>query len=268
MTSISTSITGGWVMPRRVRHLRDLLRELVVRDMKLRYKRSYLGIAWTLINPLMQLLVYTFVFRVLFGVQTPNYMLQLFIGITCWTWFQSGVLESTVAILQNRDLIRQPSFPAALLPNVTVGTHLVHFLLTFPITFAMIFYGEPRITLAVLWVPLVILVQYILTLALGMAAACLHAHFRDTQYLLGVFLMLGFFLTPIIYDMSVVPAKYHTFYMLNPMTHILDSYRAALVRGEAPHLASLGIVAAVSVILLWLSHKLFRTASVTFVEEF
>src|SRR3954464_11554879 len=93
----------------RLVHLRDLLRELVVRDMKLRYKRSYLGIGWTLVNPLMQLMVYSFVFRVLFNVQTPNYMLQLFIGIACWTWFQAGVLESTVAILQNRDLIRQPS---------------------------------------------------------------------------------------------------------------------------------------------------------------
>src|SRR5581483_3237804 len=185
MTSITASITGGWVMPRRVRYRLDLLRELVVRDMKLRYKRSYLGIAWTLINPLLQLLVYTFVFQVLFRVPTPNFMLQLFIGIACWNWFQAGVLESTVTILQNRDLIRQPSFPAVLLPNVTVGTHLVHFLLTFPITLAMIYFGPPRITFAILWVPLVILVQYVLTLALGMVAACVHIHFRDTQYLLG-----------------------------------------------------------------------------------
>src|SRR5687767_3248644 len=121
--------TFGVALPQRLIHRRDLLRELVVRDMKLRYKRSFLGIAWTLVNPLTQLLVYSFVFRVLFRVQTPNYVVYLFIGITCWTWFQGAVLESTVAILQNRDLIRQPSFPAALLPNVTVGTHLVHFLL-------------------------------------------------------------------------------------------------------------------------------------------
>jgi ABC-type polysaccharide/polyol phosphate export permease len=114
----------------------------------------------------------------------------------------------------------------------------------------------------------VILVQYVLTLALGMVAACVHARFRDTKYLLSVFLMLGFFLTPILYDMSIVPAKYHTFYVLNPMTHILDAYRAALARSEMPDLASLGTVAAASVILLWLSLKLFRSASATFVEEF
>lgn len=263
-----TSIALPWTLPRHLVHKRDLLRELLVRDMKLRYKRSYLGIAWTLVNPLTQLLVYTFVFRVLFRVETPNYMVYIFVGITAWNWFQGAVLESTNAILANRDLIRQPGFPAALLPNVTVGSHLIHFLFTLPITLGLIYVSAPRITGAIVWLPLVILVQYFFTLSFSLLAACVHVNFRDTQYLLGVFLMLGFFLTPIIYDLSIVPERYRVFYQLNPMTHLIDAYRAVLIRGEMPHLLWLGLVAAASVVLLWLFNLLFHRASSNFAEAF
>ncbi len=256
-----------WALPRRLAHRRDLLRELVVRDMKLRYKRSYLGIAWTLVNPLAQLVVYSFVFRVLFRVTTPNYMPYIFIGITCWGWFQAAVLESTMAILANRDLIRQPAFPAALLPNVTVGTQLVHFLLTLPVLLGLVLVSGIPITGAVVWLPFVILVQYILTLSFSLLAACVHVNFRDTQYLLGVFLMLAFFLTPILYDINIVPDRYQPFYKLNPMTFIIDGYRAVLIRGERPDVVSLAMVGVASVVLLRLFYLLFRRASMTFAEE-
>lgn len=262
-----TSNATGWAIPRRFVHRRDLLRELVVRDMKLRYKRSYLGIAWTLVNPLMQLIVYDFVFRVIFRVNIPNFTVYLFVGITSWNWFSASILESTSAIVANRDLIRQPGFPAALLPCVTVGTHLIHFLLTFPILFGLVAVSGIPITSAVLWLPLPILVQYVLILSFSILAAQLHVSFRDTQYLLGIFLMLGFFLTPIMYDLSFVPERYHKFYYLNPMTHMIDAYRAVLIRGESPDLGSLAILAAASAVLLRVSYLLFRRASTRFAEE-
>jgi lipopolysaccharide transport system permease protein len=264
-----TSSVIPWKLTRELEHKRDLLVELVVRDLKLRYKRSYLGIAWTLVHPLIQLGVYTFVFQVLFRVETPHFMIYLFIGITCWTWTQASVLEGTMAIVANRDLIRQPGFPAALLPNVAVGSHLLHFLLTLPITFAMIYFSwELTITPAILWLPLVILVQYLFTVTFSLLAACVHVNFRDTQYLLSVVLMMGFFLTPIIYEVSMVPEQYRWVYHLNPMTYIVDAYRAPLLRGEMPDLAALGGVAAASAGLLRLFYLLFRRVSGSFVEEF
>jgi lipopolysaccharide transport system permease protein len=263
-----TTSAAQWALPRRLIHRRDLLRELLVRDMKLRYKRSYLGIAWTLLNPLTQVLVYYFVFRVLFRVPTPNFVIHIFIGITAWNWFQASVLESTMAILANRDLIRQPAFPAALLPNVTVGSHLIHFLLTFPILIAIVIVNGIPLTVALLWLPIVIIVQYLLILAFSLLAACVHVNFRDTQYLLGVLFMLGFFLTPILYDLSIVPEKYRKFYALNPMGHLVEAYRAILIRGERPSLAALVAVAAVSAVLLRLFYMLFQRASSSFVEEF
>lgn len=263
-----TGIAASWTLPRHLVHRRDLLRELVVRDMKLRYKRSYLGIAWTLVNPIVQLLVYTFVFRVIFKVTTPNYMVYIFIGITAWGWFSASILESTQAILRNRDLIRQPGFPSVLLPNVTVGSHLIHFLLTFPILFALVWVNDIPITAAIIWLPLVLAVQYVLTLAFSLLAALVHVNFRDTQYLLGVFMMLGFFLTPILYEMKIVPERYRPFYNLNPMTHVIDAYRAVLMYGKMPNLLALAAVAAFALVALRLFHLLFHRVSVDFVEEF
>ena len=258
----------GWTLPRHLIHKRDLVRELVVREMKLRYKRSYLGIAWTLVNPLIQLLVYDFVFRVLFRVTTPNYSAYLFIGITCWGWFSGSILESTQAILKNKDLIRQPGFPSELLPNVTVGTHLIHFLLTLPVTFGLLYFSPIQLTGAVLYLPAIIAVQYLLTLAFSMLAAVLHVNFRDTQYLLGVFLMLGFFMTPILYDVAIVPERYRTIYHLNPMTYLVEAYRAVLLHGAAPDWGTLAIITGASLVLLKLFYMLFRKVGTSFVEEF
>ncbi|MAF65525.1 MAG: ABC transporter [Planctomycetes bacterium] len=252
---------------RRLLHARDLLFELVVRDMKLRYKRSFLGILWTLVNPLMQLFVYDFVFRVLFQVKTPNYTAYLFIGITSWNWFQTAVLEATGAILSNPDLIRQPGFPTAILPNVTVGSHLVHFLITLPILFGLVLYNSIPLTAAVLWLPVVILIQYLLTLGFALIGACMHVRFRDTQYLLSVFLMLAFFLTPVLYELSMVPERYHRYYRMNPMTHMVDAYRAILLRGESPDLNTMVLLAGGGAVLLGLAYSLFHRASANFVEE-
>jgi lipopolysaccharide transport system permease protein len=254
-------------LPRRLVYARDLVREMVVRDLKLRYKRSYLGLAWTLVNPLSQLIVYYFVFRVLFGVDTPNYIAFLFIGITSWNWFSGALLQSTNAILDNRDLVRQPGFPSAILPGATVAAHLVHFLLTLPVLFGLLVASDIPLTAAAMWLPVLVLIQFELTLALAFLLACLHVSFRDTQHLLGILLMLGFFMTPILYERSVVPERYLVIYHINLMTSVIEAYRRALLHGETPDLRSLAIVAGASALMLAVFYKLFMRASIDFAEE-
>jgi len=262
-----TTHTGGWALPRPIEYGRDLVRELVVRDLKLRYKRSYLGLAWTLVNPLSQLLVFDFVFRVLFRVETPNYTAFLFIGIVSWNWFSGSLLQATNAILENRDLVRQPGFPAAMLPNVAVAAQLIHYLFTLPIVFGLLVVSGVPITATAWWLPVIIVVQYLLTLALGFFVASLHVTFRDTQYLLGIFLMLGFFMTPILYEASIVPEPYLPIYEINLMARLVEAYRAVLLGGQSPDFASLGIVTGVSLLLLAGCYRLFQRAGTSFAEE-
>ncbi|MCL4401975.1 MAG: ABC transporter permease, partial [Acidobacteria bacterium] len=189
-------------------HFRDLLREMVVRDMKLRYKRSALGISWSLLNPLMQLLVFGFVFRLLLPLNIPDYALFLFTGILVWNWLHSSLYSATGAIVDNAALIRQPGFPAAVLPIVSVAANLVNFLLALPVLIvAHLAAGHP-LTGAVLALPLLIAVQFTFTLSLAYLLATLHVPYRDTQYMLGVLLMLGFYLAPVFYDSAAIPERY------------------------------------------------------------
>lgn len=251
----------------RLVHGLDLLRVLVGRDIKIRYKRSVLGTAWSLLNPLLQLCVFSTVFQLLLPLNIPNYALFLFIGLLAWTWFQSSLMAATTSIVDNRELLRQPNFPQAILPVVMVTTNLVHFVLALPILFGiMALMGHP-LSATALVLPLIILLQYVLTVSISYFMATLHVTFRDTQYLLGVFLLLGFYLTPIFYDSGALAEPYRTALQLNPMFHIIDAYRAILLRGEMPGgipLLSMGIASGIS--LAW-GYRLFVRASHTFVEE-
>lgn len=252
---------------RQLTYLRDLLRELVVRDMKLRYKRSILGVAWSLLNPLMQMLVFVFLFRRVLPLDIPNYPSFVFTGVLAWSWFQAALSLATGAITDNRELIRRPGFPTAILPVVTVTTNLIHFLLALPIPLLFIVIGGGRLTGAIVTLPLVIAVQFLLILGLGYLVATVHVTFRDTQHLLGVFLMLLFYLTPVFYDASIIPEHYQPFYRLNPMFHLITAYREILIQGNLPDLRTLLALAAIVGGLLWLGHRVFTRASYRFVEE-
>jgi lipopolysaccharide transport system permease protein len=254
-------------LPRRIVYIYDLLLELVIRDMKLRYKRSVLGIAWSLLNPILQLLVLLFIFTYAIPIKIPNYFSYLFTGLLSWSWFQASLLLSTNAIVQNRELIKQPGFPSAMLPTVTVTSHLIHFLIAVPILLIFLIIGGIKLTSVILLLPLVIGIQYILTLSLAFFVSTFQVVFRDTEYLLGVLLQLFFFLVPIFYDSNTIPYPYKKVYDLNPMVHIIDAYRAILIRGEVPNSLSLLVLFLFSTGLLLLGYWIFKRASYHFVEE-
>ena len=254
-------------VPRQSIYLRDLMRELVARDLKLRYKGSVMGIAWSLLNPLAQLVVFGFVFRFVLPLSIPHYTAFLFSGLLVWSWLQSSLFSATTTIVDGRSLIKRPGFPAAILPVVTVMSNLVHFLLALPVLLLfLLLTGIPLHSTALL-LPAVIALQFLFTLSLSYFLATFHVAFRDTQHLVGVVLLLFFYLTPIFYDASAVPEQYQLIYRLNPMLHILDAYRAILIRGELPAWLPMVVLTAVSAILLLLGYRTFLNASYTFVEE-
>jgi len=251
---------------RRLIYLRDLLRELVVREMKLRYERSILGMAWAVLNPLAHLLVFTLLRRAL-GLNIANYPLFVFTGIVTWNWFREGLMLASVAITGNRELIKRPGFPPAILPVISATTPLVDLLVVLPFLLLFAVLGGGRLTGALLALPLVITLQFLLILGLGYVLATFHVTFRDVRHLLTVVLRLLFYLTPIFYDASLIPARYQTVYNLNPMVHLVAAYRMILIQGSLPDLRPLLIMAALVGGLLWLGQTIFTRASYRFVEE-
>jgi lipopolysaccharide transport system permease protein len=245
----------------------DLLRELVVRDLKLRYKRSVLGIAWSLLNPLLQLLVFSFVFRFLIPLHIHDYTLFLFSGILVWSWFQSSLYSATGAIVDNPSLLRQPGFPSGVLPVVSVMSNTVNFLFALPALLISVWATGhlPNLSLAAL--PLVMATQFLLMLSISYFLAMLHVPFRDTQYLLGILLFLGVYMVPIFYDAAAIPTNYQRIYRLNPLVPIVEAYRTILLHGQTPHALPLLLTALLSCVLLLLGRTLFVHVSYSFLEE-
>jgi lipopolysaccharide transport system permease protein len=251
----------------RVVYLRDLLRELVVRDFKLRYKRSVFGVLWSLLVPLAQLAVLSFVFGVVLNMRTPHFSTFLFSGLLPWTWFSSSLMGATRTALQNKNLLLQAGFPAAILPVITVTSQFIHFLIALPILFGFLVWDGRPVTAALWILPLVMILQFMLNLGLSYFVAPLQVLFHDTEHLLGVCLMLMFYLSPIFYEASAVPERYALVYNLNPMVHLLNGYRAPLIQGELPAGMPLLILGAASVVLLAAGYRFYMWLHYRIVQE-
>ncbi|MBA2293237.1 MAG: ABC transporter permease [Gemmatimonadales bacterium] len=253
---------------RRASYLRDVIIELVLRDLNLRYKRSFLGIVWSLVTPLAQLLVLRFIFTAVLPLDVPNYTAFLFIGILVWSWLQTALDQAAGTIVENRELVRLAGFPVAILPVVTVAANLTQFLFALPILAVFLWFGGATpLTAAPLLLPLLIAIQFLMLLSLAYFIAALHVRFRDIKHLLQIILMLGFYLTPVFYELRQAPTEYALIYVLNPMVHLIGAYRAILLHGTLPALLPLAGVTGASLVLLIFSYRRFVRASSNFVDE-
>jgi len=248
-------------------HLRDVLRVLVARDFKLRYKRSVFGVGWSLMVPLAQLAVLYLVFNEMVPLNIPRFSAFLFTGILPWNWLQTALLMSALTVVDNRDLIQQVGFPVALLPTITVFSQFIHFLLALPILAVFLVMDGYRPDRSLVALPLVVVFQFALILSLAYIVATLQVKFRDTQYLLGIVLFLGFYLTPIFWDAARIPDPYRTIMNFNPVAVLLNAYRAILVNGKWPDFPSLLAVGFGSIVFLVVGYALFSFARNRFVEE-
>src|SRR5581483_7862877 len=224
-----------WRNLRQLVRYRALISSLVARELKARYRGSVLGFVWSFVNPLLLLLIYSFVFTVVLpGVHPPElepFALFMFCGILPWTWFSSSLLESSTVLIAGGNLIRKVLFPAEILPIVTVLAGLVHFCFGLPILALFLVYYRVPVTLTDLaWFPLIVLVQLILTMGIALLVASLTVHFRDVRDLLSNVLTLWFFATPIIYPLSQAPEDVRRLLNLNPFTHLAVSYQEVLFR--------------------------------------
>jgi ABC-type polysaccharide/polyol phosphate export permease len=225
-----------------LRH-RGLLATLVARELKARYRGSVLGFLWSLVNPLLLFLVYTFVFTRILQARAEGaepYALFLMIGLFPWIWASTSILEGTVSLTTNASLIRKAVFPAEILPMVSVASNLVHFLFAMPILGVALVVGRllgyPVGGWSAALLPIVIALQLFVVGGLTLGLAALNVHFKDVKDIVQNLLTLLFFLTPIIYPLSFVetPMLRRLLIWGNPVTAPTLAYHDLLLRGQLP----------------------------------
>jgi len=261
---------------------RDLIVNLVMRDLKVRYKNSVLGILWSLLNPLLMMLVFTFVFKVLAGSSKLSaYPAFILSGLLAWNLFSTSVLGATNSIVSNAHLINKVYFPRAVLPISVVFSNLVNFVLALPVFFVLAALLGLTLTKWVVLLPIVVVVQLAFTLGVSFGLATANVFYRDTGIVMEVVLLAWFFLTPIFYPISevgrggfhfgnIVLSSYDVqrwMRILNPMASIIATYRDILYWGAKPGWDFVFRTAVTATVFLIAGYLVFLRFSPTFGEE-
>jgi ABC-type polysaccharide/polyol phosphate export permease len=247
-------------------HWYEVVSVLVTRDHRARYRSAGMGVAWAVASPLLFLLTFYMIFGVVMQVNIPHYASFVFTGIVGWNWLQTSLNEGVASISQNASLVAHPGFPVQALPMVSTISNLINFCFALPILLAVALIERGGIGWTVLFLPLIMAVQLVLILSLAFFVSAANVFFRDVQHILPVLLQLGYFMTPIFYDLGQLPGPMAQVLALNPMTQIITAYRMSLA-GEMPDLAALAVVLGVALVLLVLGHRYFRNAAERFLEE-
>lgn len=254
-------------IPRHWRHLFDVIVVLVAREQRSRYKSTLFGVIWAVASPALFLLTFYFLFQVVLKFEVPNYPAYLFIGLIAWTWFQTTTMEAIGCIVGNPTLVGQPGFPRAALPAVATLSNFLTLLLTTPLLIIILVASDIPFGKTLVALPAVAFAQFIVTLSMAYIVAALNVPFRDLQYIVPIILQLGYFATPIFYDTAMLPARAMEILSLNPMLHIIESYRAILIHAEWPDWDALAKLTVISIVGLACALLIFRKASQRFLED-
>ncbi|MHB1393080.1 MAG: ABC transporter permease [Clostridia bacterium] len=247
---------------------REMISSLVKRDLRGRYKGSVLGFLWTFINPLLQLMVYTIVFSTILRAGIDKYYLFLFVALIPWLFFSTSVAGGSSCILTQKDMVKKIYFPREVLPIAHVTTCFVNMLLSFIVIFFVIAISGVGINfLAVWYLPVIMIVEYILALGMAMIFSALTVYLRDLEHILGIIVMAWQFLTPIMYSIDMVPESMMPVFMANPMTPIIIAYRDILFYKQIPHINTLLHAFVLGVVVLAVGSVSFNKLQKHFAEE-
>ena len=226
---------------------RDMIYSLVRRELRGRYKGSVLGFLWTYINPLCQVIVYSAVFSIIFKVNIEKFYLYLIIGMMPWTFFNSSVQGGATSIRAQSDMIKKIYFPREVIPISYVTSTFVNMLLSFIIVFLAVLTAMWGFNpIALLYLPLIMVIEYLLALGIAFIVSAVTVYFRDLEQIIGVLMMAWIYLTPIMYDVDYIPEQLRTIFFMNPMTPIICVYHEILYSKQIPtteYLAQSGLVA-------------------------
>lgn len=260
-----------YLMLQRIKNIyayRDMIYSLVHRELRGRYKGSVLGFLWTYINPLCQIIVYSAVFSVIFRVQIDKFYLYLTIGMMPWVFFNTSVQGGSTCVRAQADLVKKIYFPREVIPISYVTSAFLNMLFSFIIVFLAVFAaGWGFNPLALLFLPLIMIIEYILALGIAFIVSAVTVYFRDLEQIVGVMMMAWIYLTPIMYDVDFIPEQLRTLFFINPMTPVIVVYHDILYYRVIPSSESLLQAVLVSLAIFAVGFLLFWKLDQGFAEE-
>lgn len=246
---------------------RELLKTSVNKDITGKYKHSFLGIIWSFLNPLLQIAVYALVFQIILKSDIENYAVYLCCGLIPWQYFSNVVIRGANTILDNGNIVKKVYFPREILPLSVTTSEGINFLISSIIIIGFVVFSGIGLSWNLLWYPLILVIQYIILLGISLIVSSVSVYFRDLLHLLGIFVQLLFYATPIVYSISNVPANLQWLVKINPMSYIIDAYRNIFYNKTMPSEKGLLIALAMGLVLCVVGVFLFKKLEKRFAEE-
>lgn len=246
---------------------KELINNLVISDLKTKYSSSILGFAWSMLNPLLMMIVLYAVFNNVFKSNQEHYAFYLLIGMTTWRFFANGTTTAMLSIVGKANLVTKIYIPREILTLSIVLSTLVSSILEFIVLIALLIIFGIVMSSKILILPLLYVLYLPIVYGVSLILASLYVYFRDLNHIWEVLMQIGFFLSPVIYPMSTIPEAYKFYYMLNPIARMIEMYRDILLYDTMPKVTDFGVVLIFGIFLLVFGSLLFRKLSRRFAEE-
>lgn len=246
---------------------REFIKTSVMKEFRGKYKKSFLGVLWSFINPLLQLLVYSLVFSFIMKVDVPHFTVFLVVALIPWNFFNTTIVQSTSTVICNGGILKKVYFPREILPISIVTSNMLNFFVSLIIILGALFISGIGININILFIFGIMIIQYMLTLGFAFILSAITVYIRDLEYFISVLMMLWFYLCPIVYGMNMIPDNLLKYFRFNPMLHIINAYRDILYYKTAPQIDTLLILFLICSIFCFAGYKIFKKLEKRFVEE-
>lgn len=246
---------------------RELLKTNVQKEIRGKYKGAWLGVLWSFLNPLLQLLVYSIIFPIILKFQIPHYPVFLFVALIPWTFFTNAITQGATCIIQDANIIKKVYFPREILPISVVAGAAVNFLISCAIIVAVLLISGMGISWHIILLPVIVLVQTTILLGIDLIISALTVYLQDLQHLISVAIMMLFYATPIVYTLESIPQNFIWVFYLNPMASIITAYRDIFYYQQMPNMLMLGLLFLIGLVLIVIGMKIFDKLQRNFAEE-
>ncbi len=252
---------------KRLHDYREFLRTSIKKEIRGKYKKSFLGILWSFLNPLLMLMVYAIIFPIILKSPEKNYVMFLMVALIPWNFFTTAITQGTGTVIVNGGILKKVYFPREILPISIVTSALINFLISCIIVFVFLIFTGIGFSIYFVFFPLIVLIEYIFLLGIVFILSSITVYLRDLEHIIGVIIMVLFYGTPIVYSLNTIPSNLLWIFKLNPMAYIVQGYRDILYYQTMPDVSGLFFIFVLSLILLIVGYHIFNKLQKNFAEE-